>query len=202
MWRSSIVPPPKKEGKKKEKKDVLIPHTPITSGIPCLPQTVSTLTGGRICLPCILLVTFRHEVVHWLTLTSTGIFCLGLQLACAISSRGIRHSSHILNMACFCILISGVLLSAPFRKVGGYVWRKNNVRSRHRLVGFVERSSRGGTERIDAGYCESMCWTGASSVFAQQRYAYGVCLSPGTQEKFGTLGILQRPDRFSPRFTN
>lgn len=91
-------------------------------------------------------------------------------------------------MARFRILISGVLLPAPFRKVVGYVWRKNNVRSRRRLVGFVERGSRGGTERIDVGYREGMCWTGAGSLFAQQRYAPGVCLSSRAQEKLGMLG--------------
>lgn len=155
-----------------------------------------------------ILVTFRRETVHWLTLTSSGILFLGLQLACAISSQGIRHPPHILDMACFRILTSGVLLPAPFRKVVGYVWRKNNVRSRRRLVGFVERGRRGGTERIDVGYREGMCWTGASSFFAQQCDAPGVCLSPRAQEKLGMLGEiererekkkknLQRPDRFS-----
>lgn len=124
---------------------------------------------------------------HWLTVTSLclGILCLGLQPAGTLSSHGIQYPPHVVDLACFRILISGVLLPAPFRPAVGYVRRENNVRAGHRLAGPVERGSWSGPERVDVGCGKSLRGPGASSVLAQQRYADGVCVSTRPEEKPG-----------------
>lgn len=188
MWRSW--------GKKKNVLIIISPtptHTHTHIHPPCLPRTVYINRRKGYVWPCIFLVTFRtffvihHEMFHWLTVTSLclGILCLGLQSAGALSSHGIQYPPHVVDMACFRILISGVLLPAPFRPTVGYVRRENNVRAGHRLAGPVERGSWSGPERVDVGCGKSVRGPGASSFLAQQCYADGVCVSARPEEKPG-----------------